>query len=356
MSFIDRLLPAPRHGGFALPDHHVWCGSCIHDTAPTGDGKYHIFASVWPSAVKFVPHWVTNSRIVRAVSDTPEGPYTFAGEVLGPTPQAARDGAFSGAWDAKMTHNPTIHRAPDGKYLLFYTGTTYDFPYPTAQNPKPVDDIFQLSRMNQRIGLAIADSLQGPWQRFDRPVLDVNPAPGSWDAFLTTNAAPYVMPDGSVYLAYKSVAHRDDLLRYGIAYAEHYTGPYRRLRDSPIFDFGENEHVEDAYIWHDGQRFNLIMKDMRGGICGEKHAGIHATSDDAITWTVSDPPLAYSTRVRWDDGSVTTQGHLERPQLLFDNPDHPGEPTHIFFATCNDERGWDHATKFWNMCVPLRGA
>lgn len=364
MPFIDRLRPAPRQGGFSLPDHHVWCGSCIRDTAPVGDGRYHLFASVWSNRLPFHPHWVTNSRIVRAVSDAPEGPYTLLDEVLGPTPQAVRDNRFSGAWDGLMTHNPSIHRAPDGRYLLFYIGTRYNFPRPTPEEPYPggvePHELFRRARMNQRIGLAIADRIEGPWRRSDAPILDANPRPGSWDAFMTTNPAPCIRPDGSAYLAYKSTAHHGDLLRYGIAFAEDYRGPYRRLRDTPIFDFpdvnGQPQHIEDACIWHDGERFNLLMKDMNGGICGERHGGVHATSPDAVEWALSDPPLAYSRRVRWDDGTVTTQGHLERPQLLFDNPDRPGEPTHLFFATCDDPRGFEHAgpaARFWNLCVPL---
>ena len=49
----------------------------------------------------------------------------------------------------------------------------------------------------------------------------------------------------------------------------------------------------------------MIAKDQEGGITGEKHAGVHATSVDGINWTVSDPPKAYSRRLAWDDGTVT---------------------------------------------------
>ena len=36
---------------------------------------------------------------------------------------------------------------------------------------------------------------------------------------------------------------------------------------------------------------------------GEQFAGVHATSPDGLKWTFADPPLAYSKRMRWDDGT-----------------------------------------------------
>ncbi len=95
-SFYDRLQPAPVGGGFAMDDWWVWCGSA----ARGDDDRYHLFASRWPRALTFTPHWLTNSEIVRAVADTPGGPYTFQEVVL-----PARG---AGYWDGQMTHNPTI--------------------------------------------------------------------------------------------------------------------------------------------------------------------------------------------------------------------------------------------------------
>jgi hypothetical protein len=45
-AFIDRLLPAPVTGGFAMEDFWVWCGSVIQGP----EGKYHMFASRWPKS------------------------------------------------------------------------------------------------------------------------------------------------------------------------------------------------------------------------------------------------------------------------------------------------------------------
>ena len=94
----------------------------------------------------------------------------------------------------------------------------------------------------------------------------------------------------------------------------------------------------------------MIMKDMNGGICGERHAGIHAYSKDGAAWHLFNDPLAYSRQVRWDNGVVTIQGNLERPQLLIED----GRPTHLFAATSNSPEGFARATDTWNMVIPLK--
>ncbi|HAI10131.1 MAG TPA: glycosyl hydrolase family 43 [Phycisphaerales bacterium] len=337
--FSDRLLAAPVNGGFAMDGHWVWCGSAIRGD----DGRYHLFASVWSQSLPFWPCWVTNSRIVRASADQPQGPYVFEETVL-----PARDPSF---WDGRMTHNPSIHRASDGTYLLFYTGSTYDAPVPTAEDPGQWGDArAALARANQRVGLATAPSINGPWQRRDEAI--IQPRPGKWDGLMSTNPAPCVLPDDSILLVYKSTANQTDLLRLGVSKAEHYNADFKRLSDESILNFDQtNDHVEDPYVWYDGNQFQLIMKDMEGGICGEQYGGIHACSPDGIHWRLADLPMAYSRTVKWDNGSTTRQAHFERPQLLIEN----GRPTYLFAATsdANSETDYLTITRTWTMVIPL---
>lgn len=88
------MLPAPRGGGFRMEGYWVWCGSVVQGE----DGKFHMFASRWPKTLPMHPGWMTASEIVRADSDTPEGPYRFC-EVALP----ARGAEY---WDGRCTHNP----------------------------------------------------------------------------------------------------------------------------------------------------------------------------------------------------------------------------------------------------------
>jgi hypothetical protein len=298
-----------------------------------------MFASRWPRDLRF-PHWLTNSEVVRAVSDQPEGPYEFAEVVL---PERGEE-----HWDGRMTHNPTIHVA-DGLYLLFYVGTTYRGPTPTAHDQvRPRGRRMGEARRNQRIGLATADSVMGPWTRRDSPILE--PRPGAWDALMTNNPAPHVLPEGGrVLLVYKSTHHEGDLLRLGVAGAPNPEGPYERLRNDPVFHFGDaRDALEDPYVWREEHRFQMIMKDISGGIGGQPGAGIHATSRDGQQWTITEPPNAYSLGVFFADGSRSSFARVERPQLMVEN----GIPTVLFVAVA-DGVPRSPTARSWNQAIPL---
>lgn len=338
-SFSDKLLPAIKGGGLIMNDYWIWDPSVIKGE----DGRFHMFASRWSKQFSF-GNWITNSEIIRAVSDTPAGPYTFEEVVL-----PARG---KGYFDGQVTHNPRIVRYKD-VYLLYYMGTSYDFSVADHQEDVWADGRGQKAWMNKRIGLAVASSIKGPWKRMDRPV--ISPRPGKWDASITSNPSPVVIPNGDVYLMYKSSSkdHRPPLLLGAARSSDSYKGPYNRLSDSPLFTFhsakNNESDVEDPFVWWDGKQFELIMKDRFGHICGEEGGGIHATSPDGIKWILSKPVKAYSRHIKWDDGTETHQANFERPFLLFEN----GKPTHLFAATGSGPRPYE-VDKTWNMVIPLK--
>ena len=340
--FARRLLPAPRGGGFRMDDYWTWDGSGIRGP----DGRYHMFASRWSKQVSFSPNWVACSEVVRAVSATPEGPYQYVETVI------KRRGPQY--WDGMMSHNPSIRKCGD-KYLLFYTGTTYRFPYPDASNAVISKEQSVEARINQQVGMLVADSLEGPWQRSDAPAIGRNPLPGKWDSSMATNPSPCIMPDGSIFVIYKGIARQGDFMRLGIARAAAWNKPFERMLDRPLFEFDEMKaSVEDPFFWHDGKQFNMLMKDMTGQLCGEKHAGLFASSADALHWDFRRNEVAYSRKVRWGDGTVTEQGNLERPSLLFN--DH-GVATHFFAATADVPfRNRKELKSTWVMVIPLARA
>jgi hypothetical protein len=326
-------LAIPVDGGFRDDNWCIWCGSGIRGE----DGRYHLFASRWSKRTAFSANWLTNSEIVRAVADRPEGPYHFQEIVL-----PARGAGF---WDGLMTHNPTIH-VHDGRYLLFYVGTTFDGPVPESGQLTHDDPRRVQARANQRIGLAIADDPAGPWTRFDEPVLQ--PADNGWDRLMVTNPAPVIHDDGSVLLYYKSTNDDRSPLAYGLARTERPEGPYERVLDEPIFGGGENRpSYEDAYVWQTDSGYHMIFNDLRGAFTGEDHAGGYAVSSDGLAWQVSGK--AYSRTVCWNDGTTTRQGSLERPQLLIED----GRPSHLFAATADGPGGFSRAEHTWNVAIPL---
>lgn len=71
--------------------------------------------------------------------------------------------------------------------------------------------------------------------------------------------------------------------------------------------FENGNSVEDPFLWWEGDHFELIGKDMTGGICGECFAGIHACSNNGLDWELCDDP---SQRLI----SVTSVGATVAPQ------------------------------------------
>ena len=319
-----------------MEDWWVWCGSVVR----ADDGTYHMFAARWPKKYPFFDGYKCYSEVVRATSDTPEGPYEFQETLL-----PARGPEH---WDGMMTHNPTVHKCGD-RYLLFYIGATYQPPGPTvAELVAGTTKTPNASYSTIRIGMATAPSPEGPWERPDAPALE--PRPGKWDGSVVTNPAPCVLSDGRILLVYRS--NTPDGLRLGAAMAQNWQSPFERVRDEPVLADCDSDHfVEDPCIWQTADGFEMIAKDIPGKITGEWHSGAHAYSDNGLDWTFAEKPQAYSRTVRWDDGTVTEQGCVERPQLLFDDQ---GRPTHMFAATADGPGGFRKADNTWNMVIPLK--
>ncbi|CAH8282844.1 hypothetical protein EV196_101694 [Mariniflexile fucanivorans] len=337
-AFIDRILPAPVGGGFRDDKYWIWGSSVIKGE----DGKYHMFASRWSKDVGFGA-WVTNSEVVRAVADTPVGPYEFQEVVL-----PVRGKEF---FDGMCTHNPRIIKYKD-KYLLYHFGTTYNFPQPNKENPKFSSENWNEAWINKRIGLAISDSVFGPWERVDKPVIE--PRAGHWDASITSNPAPAVDPKtGKILLMYKSSATPKPPLLLGVCMADSPRGEYKRLSEEPVFRFETpgNDHidVEDPFIWWAGDKYEAVIKDRSGEICGEEGGGIHVWSKDGIKWHLFDQVKAYSRNVLWDDGTTSHQNHFERPFVLIED----GKPTHLFAAVGSGPEAWKFENT-WNMVIPLK--
>lgn len=324
-TFRERILPTEEKFGFHQEDYWTWCGSVIKGE----DNKYHMFASRWPKKLSFEIYWLTNSEIVHAVSDKPEGPFQFSDVVLAPRGEQY--------WDGKMTHNPAIRKI--GKtYLLYYTGTTYKGDMPdenhliTANSEKKLD-----AHQHERIGLATATSPYGPWTRSDKPILDV--VPNSWEQYLVANPSPFVFEDGRVMLYYKGV-EKLKTHAIGLAIADNWAGPYKRISDKP-FEMGIG--AEDPTIWFENGKFHALMLDHDRKF-SEKEI-YYAQSKDGLKWTVENNPVAITKNIKLKNGDISIHGAMERPSVLIEN----GVATHAFFATKNKDN-----THSWNMSVPLK--
>jgi len=303
--FSRTLKPIGRNLEFE--NWYVWCNAPIDGP----DGKVHVFFSRW-SADRKMGGWLNGSEIAHAIANTPEEPFEFVETVLAP-----RGGDY---WDATTCHNPHIQFL-DGKYCLFYMGNS---------NGKT---------NTKRIGLATAKSINGPWTRSDKPLLEAGEA-GAWDDHCTTNPA-VVKHKGQYWLYYKSWNTKEyeaasgpirGNRKYGLAIADSLEGPYRKYDKNPILDFssrGDNAQLEDAFVWMEKGTTKMLARDM--GFYNHE-VGLYLDSRNGTTW--SEPLIAYNKVSDYVQeppapAHLKRYGRLERPQLLF----RKGKPAYLFTAS-----------------------
>lgn len=297
--FSKHLKPVGRI--LESPDWYASANSPIYGP----NGSVHLFYSRWPADRK-ADGWINGSEIAHAVAKTPESPFEYVETILAPRP---------GHWDATACHTPHIQHV-DGKYCLFYTG-----------NANGQTD-------TQRIGVATAKSLKGPWKRADTPLLNPGPT-GAWDDHCTTNPAFIQHPNGQYWLYYQSWKTASSASSgnqmYGLATADSLLGPYRRYRKKPIIDFstrGKNAQTEDAFIWLQRGRFNMLTCD-RG--VHRTDAGLYLDSQDGIHWeepSVAFGPVSDYVKEAASPNQGSQHGRLEHPQLLLQH----GRPRYLFAA------------------------
>lgn len=323
-----------------MEEYWIWCGSVIRGK----DGTYHMFASAWPKEMGFGAQWLFNSQIVHAVSETPEGPYRFKERIL-----ERRDRKY---FDALNQHNPYILEW-NGKYYLYYIGTTYGGKIP--EKASEIGDQRFIEVWNKkRIGVAVSDSLDGPWERKESPILEPRGC-DHWDCTITSNPAVAILEDGTTYMLYKSRSGVEEPMQIGVAKASTPEGPFERISENPILKFPDSRYqVEDPFLWYQNGKFHLLLKnDFKEDwehITEEWGAGLYAESEDCIHWQLAEDPITYTRKVEWDNGKTTVQANLERPFLLRDEK---GCPEYLFLATGDGSRpyGLEHS---WNMVIPIR--
>ncbi|MDO6809671.1 glycoside hydrolase family protein [Zobellia galactanivorans] len=345
--------PVPFDYKMESSDYQIWGASVVKGT----DGKYHMYYSRWPQCLGHFA-WVTDSEIAYAVSDSPEGPYTFVNVAL---PRRAIT-----YWDGTTTHNPTI-LLKDNKYYLYYMGSTSNHVavQPTSMQNKD----WWIYRNNQRIGVAVSDNPVGPWKRLDKPIIDVGSDPRAPDALMTSNPATTITPDGKVLLIYKGVGksktHEDidmgkiqgqtdykgEKVRFMVAFADNPLGPFKKEAQT-IFELKGAEDVkmiaEDPYIWFQDDMYYAAVRDVEGLYTGDVGAIALIESKDGLCWKAAKHPLILGSSFKWVNGE-NSEGKLERPQLLIEN----GVPTYLFGAYGIEDNGVKRG-RCWNVQVPLK--
>jgi hypothetical protein len=333
-----QLQPAPLTAQFSELDYYVWCGSMVRDDT----GKCHLFYSRWPHKLGFEA-WVTHSEIAHAVSDNPLGPYHPVDVALPP-----RGKEF---WDGLCTHDPTVMRF-GSKYYLYYMGNTAEQPLGDSPNFPEMKERRWVQRNNQRVGVAVADSPNGPWQRMDHPL--IAPTPGFYDALCCTDPTVTSRPGGGYVMVYKGVGDKRPLPFGGpvvllAATSDSPTGPFTKQPEPVFRKEGVPFAAEDPFIWSDGHRCWAVIKDQGGYYTeqgGKGRSLVLFESPDGLAWQLAKHPFITTPEVTWTDGRHEKLAQLERPQVWLDN----GQPAVLFGAS---DRTPNRNASF-NLQIPLR--
>jgi predicted GH43/DUF377 family glycosyl hydrolase len=137
--------------------------------------------------------------------------------------------AQAGEWDDYGVITPYV-AVKDGAYYMFYTATA---------SPRPKRGFYA------RIGLAIADSPDGPWRRFeDNPILEPGYEKGRYDESVVDDAY-VIVRDGKYWMYHKvrSPGQKVHTTKIALAIADKITGPYKKYGDSPVTDTGHTVMV-----------------------------------------------------------------------------------------------------------------
>jgi hypothetical protein len=181
-------------------------------------------------------HLLSEKRVGCAVADDPYGPWERVSDA-GPLIDAGEEGA----WDDFLVTNPAYLAHPDGSSWLYYKGC----------NRREMEEVHG----NRRYGVAIADSIEGPYEKHPgNPVVDLS-------------------------------------------------------------TFGDNKQLEDAYVFVYKGKIHLVCRDME---FFNHTVGLHFTSDDGIQWE-GPTVAYYGLHQYDPEEPVlglARESQLERPQVL----------------------------------------
>lgn len=306
--FKDRLGKAGPANIFKTAGYYNWGGSILKGS----DGQYHLFYSRWKKSYSFYG-WLTHSEIAHAVAPSPAGPWTYEATVL--------RGGGKGRWDAITAHNPKI-KYFEGKYYLYYISTNLgktafdeDQLLETARTGYS-HPLWKPLRTNQRTGVAVSTSLNGPWQRLDAPLIE----PSGPITTLTVNPAIDRGPDGRYYLIVKGdKPHETRFIRnQAIAVADSPLGPFT-MQEQPVIDYID---TEDVSMWYDAGRDQFY-----GVFHAHSFIGM-INSPDGIHWKKATEYALTPKLIRLSNGDTLQPDRMERPFVYTE----AGEPQVLSIA------------------------
>ncbi len=209
-------------------------------------------------------------------------------------------------WDENGVFTPTVLIA-EGRYYLFYTAV----PKPFRQEHPPTPTA---------IGVGIADSPDGPWRRFDgNPILRVGP-PGAWDSCRVDDACLIVRKGRYwMYYKGRQQGLSPAETKMGLAIADSPTGPYQKHPENPVLNSGHEvcvwPHREGvaALVAPVGSEGNTVQYSA-DGICFRQKARAHPPSAPGPYRTDAYADVAFGKGITW--GICQNARDAPRPFLM----------------------------------------
>ena len=294
---------------------------------------YHLFSSRMRNGCGLT-HSDLNSEIIHLTSPNATGPYTIA--ATAPNGGVALGAVGSDtAWDNGSPYGPSVHRLPNGTYVMFYQAMLRTSGQPPSQDCSPTAGSGAHGQKNgsaagpagpndpnatvgtgdgRRIGVALADSLDGPWRRSSTPLLHGTSLQPTGST--TTNAqtvcvdeqepAVLIKQDGSVLIMWncndwrgKGPMQANATGGRGpqhilLATAPTIDGPFvRNATHNMLFS------PSGATLWIDNR--TGIHHGLFGTTIGSTPfgAGTHCWSNDGVVWEGQNNMPAFTGRVGW---------------------------------------------------------
>ena len=316
LNLKQKISPISNDNIFDTEGYFNWGTSLIKGD----DGRYHLFYSRWKNELNFTG-WLTHSEIAYAISEKPTGPWEYKGTAL-----KGRGGKH---WDAITAHNPKI-KFFDGNYYLYYISTNMgDKTITETELIKTAqvgynDPNWRILRSNQRTGVAVSNSIDGPWKRFNQPLIQ----PSGPITTLTVNPAIAKNKDGMYYLVVKGDKPNDTnrTRNQAISISKSPLGPFK-MKPNAVIDYMD---TEDMSIWFDEKRDRFY-----GIFHAHTYIGL-VTSADGVNWEKANAYKVMDKLIARKDGESIKPDRMERPFVYLED----GKPSVLSLGVKKGNRSY----------------
>lgn len=358
---LDLLPVDPHRAGLKLPNHDssTWGGSVVYR-----DGLYHMFASEIINGCGLYS-WSTNSRIIRAISESPMGPYQKV-EVVVPV----------------FAHDANVIEAPTGEIVLYMTSRTGVDPHDCRIHSESghrqgfdTQRRLTMSRDLQNYSyeknwtappkdsyMIWAFNPEGPWSKPVKVLDSIIWNSDYWPknhriARCDSNLNGVILKDNQTFLGLWRRCETPNLLTipHTLMATDWRNASTYTPNVEPLFVLGGSGAEDPSNIWttqaQDGTiAYHAIFHDEQATRCmlGQCSAnGRHAFSIDGHSWRYSSVD-AYQRTVSFIDGKTLTLDTRARPHLIMD-PE-TGHP----IALSTGVKESSDSGYVWTMVQPLR--